>query len=100
MNFKHGQRTTADIVVRGYVGRTTRLSLGRILRKAERYSRSGRLVKSLDISIEIGCKSVNQFDSETAFEGCRGRAVIAYAANNLDLTDILDQADRDYWIGA
>jgi hypothetical protein len=29
-------------------------TLGKLLGKAERYSRSGRLVKSLDVSIEIG----------------------------------------------
>lgn len=40
-------------------------------------------MKSLDVSIEIGCKSVNQFGSEAAFQGCCGRAIIAYAANDL-----------------
>lgn len=41
-------------------------SLGKTPRKAERHSRSGRLMESLDTSIEIGCKSVNQFGSKAA----------------------------------
>jgi hypothetical protein len=40
-------------------------------------------VKSLDISIEIGCKNLNQFGSEPALQGCCGRAIVAYAANDL-----------------
>ena len=47
------------------------------------YSRSRRCMNSLDVPIEIGGKSVNQFASKTAFQGCGGRAIIAYAANDL-----------------
>jgi hypothetical protein len=40
-------------------------------------------VKSLNISIEIGCENLNQFGSETPLQACCGRAIIAYAANDL-----------------
>lgn len=40
-------------------------------------------MNSLDMSIEIGSKSVNQFASKTTFQACGGRAIIAYAANDL-----------------
>jgi hypothetical protein len=54
-----------------------------ILGKEKRYGRSGRFMNSLDAPIEIGSKSVNQFASKTTFQGCGGRAIIAYAANDL-----------------
>jgi hypothetical protein len=54
-----------------------------ILGKVERYGRSGRFMNSLDVPIEVGRKSVNQFASKTTFQGCGGRAIIAYAANDL-----------------
>jgi len=53
------------------------------LGEEKRYGRSGRLMNSLDVPIEIGRKSVNQFASKTTFQGCGGRAIIAYAANDL-----------------
>ena len=40
-------------------------------------------MNSLDVPIDIGRKSVNQFTSKTTFQGCGGRAIIAYAANDL-----------------
>src|ERR1700692_3906014 len=40
-------------------------------------------MNSLDVPIEIGRKNVNQFASKTTFQGCGGRAIIAYAANDL-----------------
>jgi hypothetical protein len=49
----------------------------------KRYGRSGRLMNSLDVPIEISRKSVNQFASKPTFQGCGGRAIIAYAANDL-----------------
>jgi hypothetical protein len=54
-----------------------------ILGKEKRYGRSGCFMNSLDAPIEIGSKSVNQFASKTTFQGCGGRAIIAYAANDL-----------------
>jgi hypothetical protein len=54
-----------------------------ILGEEKRYGRSGRFVNSLDVPIEIGRKSVNKFASKTTFQGCGGRAIIAYAANDL-----------------
>ena len=54
-----------------------------ILGKEKRYGRSGRFMNSLDVPIEIGRKSVNQFASKTTFQGCGGRAIIAYGANDL-----------------
>jgi hypothetical protein len=40
-------------------------------------------MNSLDVPTEIGRKSVTQFASKTMFQGCGGRAIIAYAANDL-----------------
>jgi hypothetical protein len=40
-------------------------------------------MNSLDVPIEIGRKSVNQFASKTTFQDCGGRAIVAYAANDL-----------------
>jgi hypothetical protein len=57
--------------------------LTEIFGEENRYGRSGRFMDSLDVPIEIGRKSVNQFASKTTFQGCRGRAIIAYAANEL-----------------
>jgi hypothetical protein len=54
-----------------------------ILGEEKRHGRSGRFANSLDVPIEIGRKSVNQFASKTTFQGCRGRAIIAHAANDL-----------------
>jgi hypothetical protein len=54
-----------------------------ILGKEKRYGRSGRFLNSLDVPIEVRRKSVNQLASKAAFQGSGGRAVIAYAANDL-----------------
>jgi len=40
-------------------------------------------MNSLDVPTQIGRKSVNQFASKTTFQDCGGRAIIAYAANDL-----------------
>jgi hypothetical protein len=54
-----------------------------ILREEKRDGRSGRFMVSLDVPIEIGRKSVNQFAPKATFQSCGGRAIIAYAANDL-----------------
>jgi hypothetical protein len=43
-----------------------------ILGEEERYGGSGRFMNSLDVPVQIGRKSVNQFASKTTFQGCGG----------------------------
>ena len=54
-----------------------------VLGEEKRYGRSGRFMNSLDVPVQIGRKSVNQFASKTTFQVRGGRAIIAYATNDL-----------------
>jgi hypothetical protein len=66
IDFKYGLPTVADIMIGRHVGPPTQF-ITRDPAESSALQSFGRLVKSLDISVEIGCKSVNQFGSETAF---------------------------------